>query len=147
MIEIVDRLRLLLDAASAAGTADDSCADPVAWGADTLYVFEAENGDLHEPVGDGSEDRELFEVIAVYIADAAGENQMTARHRDVSVALDQRKEAYLRAVRENRTMLDDGGVELWADLRGRADMGFVRAIQVRGVAVRIAGYRFIPPLI
>lgn len=154
MIERIDQLRALLIAAiltiQPEAVADDSCADPVAWAPATLYVFEGDSGDFHEASGDGSIDTERFQIRAVYVADATGENQMGPRTRAVSVELDQVKEAMLAVVRETRVLdiLDDDGatVQLWADLNGSADMGFIRAIRQRGTSVLIAGYGYIPGL-
>lgn len=155
MIELVDEIRTVIGApavASLDATVDDSCADPVAWEANTLYAFESEGeADVHEPEGDGSIDREIFEVTLVYISAADDENRMGPRHRETSVTLDAVKEAAMTLIRGNRerstTDPDSGAtVQLWADLRGRGDMGFVRALNLRGVAIRVRGYRFIPGL-
>jgi hypothetical protein len=155
MIEIIDALRLLLIEAVQTvdpnARADDSAADPVAWSGSTLYVYEADTGDIHQPEGDGSLDTEIFTVQATYIAEASAEAKMGARTRPVSVQLDAVKEAMLSTVRANRTLgaldVESGAtVQLWADLRGSADMGFIRAIRQRGVAVNISGSRQIPGL-
>lgn len=154
MIEVIDNLRPLLLAAAQTikpeTVGDDSLADPIAWAAGTLYVFEDDAGDTHAPQGDGSIDLEIFQLRAVYIADGTGEEHMGPRIREVSLELDRVKEAMLGAVRANRVLdiLDDAGatVQLWADLRGAADMGFIRAISQRGVSVLVSGYAFIPGL-
>lgn len=155
MIDLIDALRELLEPSSlddpaiaASGTRlDRSCAQPFTFEPDTLYAYEeldqrileetyAES--IIEPGAFVGVERQNFTIVFVYSADGTGENAAMKRERAVSIALDDRRNGYLRLLKDHRTHGD-----LWHHLAGSADADYVRQLEVRGIAVRITGYRFV----
>lgn len=144
MLDIMDGIRELLEpSATTTVVTDDTGADPFVYEPNHLYVFES--GDVRDLAGNSPADIERFSVVAMFVADDAGEEADQTRRREITAALDDKRDAYLAAVRATRTFTDPGPPErvLWAHLQGSADADFVRALEVRGIAIRLTGWRFI----
>jgi hypothetical protein len=148
MIDLIDGLRMLLEPldpddpeVSVNGAhVDDSCSAPFEWLANTLYAYaESDRRTTDETSAGGlSMERQNFAVVAVYVADGEGENPTGQRRRAVSEALDARRAAYASAIRNNRTNGD-----LWQWVIAEFDDDYLRQLAVRGIMVRISGYRFV----
>lgn len=147
MIDLIDALRELLEPESEeAGVSvngvrlDNTAAMPFDFEPNTLYVVEEQDlRTLDETwTPEGGVERQSFIVNALYVIDSEGENAITRRSRAVSIALDEKRNEYCRLVRMTRTNGD-----VWHHIQASADADFVRQLQVRGIAVRITGYRFV----
>jgi hypothetical protein len=145
--DLIDALVALVEPTPAATLAiDHTCAEPIdptgyfnqvtTDTLATLYCYPSSR-DVHEPVGSPC-DRELFEVTLLYVVDDEGEQQSQQRSRAVSDELDAKAHAYLGVVRDNRS------TTVWSHITGAVDYDEVRRLQVRGIAVRVSGYRYIP---
>jgi hypothetical protein len=118
---------------------DDSGAEPFDFLPGWLYAFGT--GDTRSPTGAGPEDRQDFEITAVYSADAEAETGSGIRTRDLTAALDAKRDGYLRAVRECRNGYVRDGRRTWEHLIASADFDYLRTFGVRGVAIRLEGWR------
>lgn len=134
MLELIDALRdVLRDGLGIA--VDESGERPYDWTPETLYVWEESSA--WTSIGTG-EKREDFVVMAA-IAEATGEEAAGQRSRETTVALYGYRDAFLEAI---RTHANTGP---WADgnIEGASVPAYLRQLDVRGVAVRISGYRLI----
>lgn len=118
-------------------------AEPILWEANHLYLFE--DGDQHALAGVGNppEERELFSIVAIYVADSGDEEAKQRRTRAVSEALDVRRHGYAAAIAANRSRYATGGATPWQHLESSLDADFVRNFNIRGFALRISGYRYL----
>lgn len=133
-----------LEVAAQSGTVVDlNAAEPVIWQPNHLYLWD--EGDQHALAGVGNppEEREVFEVTAIYVADSQDEEAKQRRTRAVSEALDLKRHEYAAAIAANRSKYVSGGATPWSHLESSLDADFVRDINVRGFALRITGYRFL----
>lgn len=143
MIEAIDAMREMLEPPdpakpefSMSGLAiDSSCAqplDPAPW---TVYAWE-ETSRQHS-IGTG-EVQEDFEFVIV-ATEPASEAADVERSRDVSVALDDRRETWLKLIRNG------GPGRPWANgsLQAMVDADMLRQLGLRGLAVRVTGYRIV----
>jgi hypothetical protein len=152
MIDVVDGIRELLEPASIDPAVsvngvklDDTGAMPFEFEAETLYVVaQTDQRTLAETIretSDGSTEgveQQNFSIVALYVVSGEGENSQGRRSRNVTLALDQKADDYCRLVRSHRTNGD-----LWHHLQAAVDHDFVRQLQIRGIAVRLTGYRFV----
>lgn len=151
MIDVVDAIRDLLEPPSDADESvsvngiaiDRTCAMPFEFRPETIYAAEAsdvrtlEETMLETAGGTIGVERQTFGVTLLYVVDGEGENAELRRSRAVSIRLDAKRNEWLRKVREHRI----GPV--WDHLQGSSDVDFVRQLQVRGIAVRLTGWRFV----
>ena len=104
---------------------------------DTLFLFEW-GPDIRGLAGASPQDLERFALQAVYVADAKDEEPQERRRRDVTETLDAKREFYAARIRQRRSAAS------WSHLECTIDGDYVRAFEVRGVALRISGWRVVP---
>lgn len=148
MNDIIDALIALLEPSPAATLMiDRTCAPPIdptgyfnkAGGVDyTASMYAYPTADDHRLDGASPCDVEYFEVTVLYVVDDEGEQDAEQRTRDVSDALDTKGHDYLALVRANRN------IGPWDHLQGRIDYGAVARLEVRGIAIVLTGYRYVP---
>lgn len=147
MIDVVDGIRDLFEPPSTLdpelstnGVAiDRTCAEPFEKIANTVYAWEAACRETS--IGTG-EVRQDFEVDVLYVVDNLGENAIALRSREVSEALDTKRSAYMKLVRDHANM--GFGDRLGAgDMQATSDADFLRQFEVRGIAIRVTGYRLV----
>lgn len=150
MLDVIDGIVELLEPENERIVkVDDSGAEPLDYAPDTLYVFEA--GDNREQAGHSpSSDLARFTLVAILTVDDQAERAKGRRMREVSQKLDTKREEYLRKVRRNRTgplIMGDANVPanspLWGNLTGAANPEFIRALDVRGLAITLTGWRLV----
>ncbi len=135
MIDLLDALRYLLSDGTDLAT-DDTCERPYEWKPDTLYVWEESSN--HEPFESGPVVRENFVIVAA-IAERTNEEARGERSRETTEALYGHRDRMLDLIRLNRS------VGLWEDghLRAESVPGYLRQLEIRGIALRITGYRLV----
>ena len=142
ILDVVDALRDLLeppfdDERSVNGVLiDRTCSQPNAdTVANTIYAWEAARAEV--PIGTG-EVRQNFAVTLLYVVDNVGE-AAGERDRSVSEALDAKTDEYMKLIRLHAHVppWDSGNVQ------ATSDADFVRQFEVRGVAIRVTGYRLV----
>lgn len=137
IIPVIDGLREVLEPTLPADASSDTTgAEPFIYAAKTLYVYEDA---LEERIAAGEQIEQSFEIMAVYVADAMQEEPTQERSRELTEALSSLRDAWFERIAEIRARED----ELWSDIRGRAEHDLIRALEVRGFAVRYIGRRFI----
>jgi hypothetical protein len=150
VIDVVDGLRDLLeppdaqnDGFSLNGVAiDRSCAEPIGDAqANTVYAWEEACRD--KPIGTGEVQRD-FEIVVLYVADGAGELAIGQRSRDVSEALDAKREAYMKLIRENANIGFGGDAPTGrGNIQATSDADALRQFATRGIAIRVTGWRLV----
>lgn len=133
---MIDVLIAIADLVKGDATVDEALSMPYDFEPGVLYVWEEARD--HRSIGTG-EVREEFEIVAVYVTGNEGEAAIAQRSRDVTAKLDAWATAALDAVREN------AHVPPWAsgNIRASTDADFLRQLGVRGVALRVSGYRLV----
>lgn len=150
MIDIVDGLRNLLEPTP--GTTGvilhDNASAPlnaeldISNGAKHLWVYLVD--DTHELSGVGTppEEREVFEVNALFVIDDTGEREQGARLRTISIELDTKTHAYTAIIAANRSKYLTGTPAPWAHLATSvSSLEDYRGLDARGFVLRITGYR------
>lgn len=142
MLEVVEALRALLEPDP--DLVDDTGEMPFTWEPDTLYVFEDESS--WSRLDTGGMMREDFAIMAVYVR-PADEAPLARRDRGVTETLDARRVRYLTAIAENPSMPASSGdpddPPLWSHIMGASLPRYLRELEVRGIAVRVVGYRLL----
>lgn len=135
LLDVVDGLRELLASAAGISAVDDTGERPFDWTPDTLYVWEESAG--RTPIG-AIEQREDFVIMAA-VVDATAEEAFGKRDRATTVRLYQWQEAMIEWIRLHPN------VGPWQDgnIVGSSVPSYLRQLDARGIAVRIAGYRLI----
>ena len=137
LVPVIDALReLLVPTLPEGSSADDSASEPYIYEAGTLYVYEDA---LEERIAAGEQLMQEFEIMAVFVMDTVLEQATQDRRREITEALSSVRDAWLDAIAQVRARED----ELWSNMKGRADHDLIRALEVRGFAVRFIGYRYI----
>lgn len=140
MLDAVDALRELLEPPGTTVLKDDTAERPFNWAANTLYIYPVSDLHADADVGNPPTIRENFAIEAVYVADSQGEESKKERLRSVSTALDTKAHAYA-AILANARFRGTG--RPWEDARVTSvDWDRLRQLDVRGVAVRITGWRY-----
>ena len=147
MIEVVDGIRDLFEppdpldeGKSTNGVLiDRSCSDPFEKVANTIYAWEA--ACRESPIGTG-EIRQDFEVDVLFVLDNEGENAQALRSREVSEALDAKRSAYMKLVRDHANY-PFGSVADAGNMQATSDADFLRQFEVRGIAIRVTGWRLV----
>lgn len=137
MLDVVDGIRELLeDGSDATVSTDDSGERPYDWTPWTLYVWEESSA--HTSIGTG-EVREDFVVVAAIAVPNDGEESVGVRSRAVTERLDAKRNQYLDAIRRHTD------VGPWRDgyLAGASVPDYLRQLDLRGIAVRVTGWRII----
>lgn len=113
--------------------------------ADANWLYLWPGPDSHElsELGNPPKELERFDLTALYVADSKDEEASQQRKRTVSEAIDTKGHAYLELIRRNRSRYEAGTEAPWHNLVGRLDFDTIRNFNVRGVALRIAGYRYV----
>lgn len=134
-LELVDALVELVEpAATRIVAVDDSGAEPSEYLPSTLYGWISAD---EETIAEGLQKQHGFEVTLVLVSAETAEEAELERDETVSIYLSAKREAYLAAIQGSRA------TAMWDDLVGSADEAFIRALDVRGLAVRARGYRFL----
>lgn len=128
----IQMVRAMLAAAVPGARQEQSDSEPPIFRPGTLYVWEED--DRRSPASQGRQD---FIVRAVYIANDRGERAGLPRSREATIELDAAAAAMLDAVR----LAYAGGV--WEYASATVDPTVARAYGVRGIGLRIAGYRLL----
>jgi hypothetical protein len=134
VLDVVDGLRELLSDGLDVVT-DDTGDRPYEWTPGTLYVWE-ESSD-HQSIGTG-EIRENFVVMAA-IAAPSDEEAFGRKLREVTETLDAYRNTFLLKIRTNTN------VPPWSSgyIAGASVPNYLRQLDLRGLAIRVAGYRII----
>jgi hypothetical protein len=134
MLDVIDGLRDLLSDRLDIET-DDTGDRPYDWTAGVLYVWEESSGQIS--IGTG-EVREEFVVMAA-IASPSGEEAAGQKLREVTETLDGYRDTFLTRIRLN------SNIGPWASgtIIGASVPNYLRQLDLRGIAVRISGYRII----
>lgn len=141
MLDVIDALRALLEPSPSTVTKDDTLERPFDWKANTLYLYPVLDMHVDPESGVPPSVRENFTLEAVYVADSLGEESRKERNRAVSVALDAKAHAYADILAQNSTRA--GSTRPWDYIRvASVDWDRLRQLDVRGVAVRITGWRY-----
>lgn len=124
-------------------TVDLNGVEPFSFLKDTLYLWPV--ADSHELFESANPPRteERFEIVALYAADSKDEEAKQRRLRTVSEALDAKGHAWLDLIRRNRSRYEAGTPAPWKNLVARLDPDTIRNFNVRGIALRVAGYRYL----
>jgi hypothetical protein len=147
VLDVVDAIRDLLDT-DATVTVHDNAAAPLNAELDIeadskhLWVYLVE--DSHELAGVGTppEEREVFEIHAMYVIDDTGERESGQRSRTVSQALDAKTHAYTELIAANRSRYEAGTAAPWDHLATSvSSLEDYRGLDARGFVLRITGYR------
>lgn len=153
MLDLIDDLLELLEPGGAmdavtgirtatSGTSvDHTGAQPfeLEFAPDRLYAWPGRDSHETFEAGDPPSIRERFEVIAYYVADSGDEQAASRRLRSVSTALDTKAHAYMAIVAANQAPTGPGAP--WGNLGGEINPDVVRGFDVRGVALRLTGWR------
>jgi hypothetical protein len=140
VLDLIDAIADLLEPPATRSTKLDPAlgAEPFAYdSADTLYLFEW-GPDVRDLAGASGSDLERFAIQAVYVADSKDEEPKQKRRRDVTEALDAKREHYAQRIRQHRSGAS------WSHLQAVIDGDYIRAFEIRGFALRISGWRIIP---
>jgi hypothetical protein len=87
---------------------------------------------------------ERFTLELSYVVDSQAEYDAKRRKRSVSDALDGKAHDYAALIRRNRSRYDDGTPAPWHDLNlSGLDWSRLRSLNVRGVTLRLTGYRVV----
>jgi hypothetical protein len=141
VLDVTDALLALLEPAPSTVVKDDTAERPFEWVANTLYAYPVTDVHVDPETGAVPTVRENFTVEMVFVADHAGEEAKRERDRDVSVLLDAKAHAYADILARNSTR---GAGRPWDYARvASVDWDRLRQIDVRGVAVRITGWRYV----
>lgn len=139
MIDVVDALRELLEPnVGGEVTADDTCAQPYEYVADTLYAWVTAHSWISVGTGEAngpSEIEERFAIRVVLALSNSGEEAKLARDRDVSKALDDKAASYLSLIATHAQ------TPPWDSLSATVDHDFLRQFEVRGIALVVTGWR------
>lgn len=149
MLDLVDALRNLLEPTpgTTGVTLHDNAAAPlnaeldISNGSKHLWVYAVE--DTHELSGVGTppEEREVFEIHAMFVIDDTGEREAGARLRAISIELDTKTHAYAAIVAANRSRRV-GSVTVWDHIASSvSSLEDYRGLDARGFVLRIIGYR------
>lgn len=105
---------------------------------DRLYGWPT--ADRHEvfEAGDPPSERERFTLDLLYVADSRGEQAASRRLRSVSEAVDAKAHGYLALIAAHKAL-----GTLWDDLRGEINPDTIRGFNVRGVGLRLTGWRYL----
>jgi hypothetical protein len=137
VIPVIDAVRAMLEPTLPAGSSsDNSASEPFIFEERTLYVYEDA---LEEHIAAGFQLEQTFEIVAVYVSASNPEEATQQRTRAITEELSSLRDAWFATIAEVRARED----ELWSDMIGRAEHDLVRALEVRGFAVRFIGRRFI----
>lgn len=148
MLDVVDAIRNLLEPTPGAVTVHDNAAAPldaevdIAANEQHLWVWLVE--DTHELSGAGNppEEREVFEIDAMYITVDSGEREQGKRLRSVSQSLDTKLHAYTALIAANRSRYANGTRAPWDHLATSvSSLEDYRGLDARGFVLRITGYR------
>ncbi|MBA2439579.1 MAG: hypothetical protein H0V50_02765 [Thermoleophilaceae bacterium] len=115
---------------------DETAAEPFDWLPNTLYAYLLPMV-IHEPFESGPSVYERFSARIVYVADDEGEAAGRRRSADVSDLLDQKRSAYLDALR--RAM---SAPPHWSFASAR-EVAAPDTLQTRAVSLQLSGYRIL----
>lgn len=113
---------------------DVAGSEPFTYKPNTLYVWMEDD---EEPELSAETSRQNFVIRSVYVADALDEEPQHRRRRDVSMVLDTKRKEYLDRIEAAMSGAD------WEHITGSADWDAIRALEGRGIAVLIRGYRLL----
>ena len=99
-------------------------------GADRHRVFE---------LGDPPSEREEFQLELLYVAES-GEQAKSRMQRAISSAIDTKAHEYAAVVAANKAPKSDAGLP-WSELNLEINPDTVRGFNVRGVGLRLTGWR------
>lgn len=133
MIELLDALRVFLVDESGLPS-DDTAEQPFDFTAGTLYVWEESS--VQRPIDTGGV-REDFVIMAA-IPERTSEEALGKRSRETSLALDAHRNRMLYLIRHHASVAG-----FWDHIEGASVPSFLRQLELRGIAVRISGYRII----
>jgi hypothetical protein len=111
---------------------DDTGAEPFIYKPNTLYLWLEDD----EEIELSPEARQHnFVIRALFTTDSLDEEPQHRRRRDVSITLDTKRKEYLARI--EAAMIGED----WQYISGSADWDAIRALEGRGIAVLIRGYR------
>lgn len=132
--EILADIRTILEPGAAVAK-DLTEAKPFAYAPQTLYVYPERVSEV--PIETGPTRRQDFTVRVELTGPDLGEEASQQRDQAVSAFLDGRRGAYFAAVRAN-----ERGAR-WDHLRAAEDPNGPATLQVRGIGLRLSGYKIV----
>lgn len=134
VLDICDALALVLEPLADPNTVVVLDTEPGEFEQDRLYVWPTRWDEV--PFETSSARRQEFDVLAVYMPEAEGEEATGERSRDLADLLDAKRAAYMAAIRHNQT------TTVWGFIRAAVEAAPV-TIQSRGAQVRVSGWRIV----
>lgn len=104
---------------------------------DRLYGWLLEDRHVVWELGDPPSERENFSFALLYVAES-DEQAASRRSRGVSEAMDAKAEGYLAAIAAGRSSAS------WEEISGGVDRAVVTGFSVRGIGLRVDGWRYRP---
>ena len=114
---------------------DETCAKPFSYKPRTLYLYPTRV--VETAFESGTARRQDFTLVAEVTAADEGEEPDLERKTTVSEFLDDRREAYFAAIRDNQVSSD------WLYLRAAEEGPGPATLEHRSLALRLTGYRFV----
>lgn len=130
MQSVIGRLKVLLEPS---GSSDAADSEPFIYRPGVLYVWEEDHDATDEALPGTLIHR--WRATAIWTADRLDEQARGQARREVSVALDAKESAYLAILHANTQTQD------WDHIQARVDHDLIRALGVRGFALRLSGYQ------
>jgi hypothetical protein len=146
MLDVVLAVAELLEPDSSGVVRDESGAEPFFYVPNTLYAWCSD--DRHVPDGAGGPlpcVREEFEITAVFAAADDAEQAGKQRSGALSATLDAKGAAYALAIAQNRSRYSNLSDTPWEHLVATVDHDVTSDRDIRGVGMRISGYRYLYP--
>jgi hypothetical protein len=144
VIDVLDAVLALLEPDGSDVRRDDSAAEPFDYQPKTLYGWVSD--DSHDVFGTGIPQpcvQENFEISLIYSGADDADQTARLKSRALSKELDAKAAAYAAAVNANRSRYANGTPAPWQDLNARVDHDLVVDRDVRGIGMRVRGYRFL----
>jgi hypothetical protein len=135
ILDLIDRILTFLDPDPQVRK-DSSGRIPDTFEPGTLYLFPDDEIE-YVNVESGPPRQQNFKLIALYVADAEGEEPAQTRLARVTGVLSSKRDDYLAKLTARESC------DLWDHIEGSSDMDWTRNFEGRAVAVRIEGYRFL----
>jgi len=144
MIEVLDAVLELLEPDGSGVRRDHSAAPPFDYQPKTLYGWVSD--DTQDIFSTGVPQpcvQENFELSLIYSGVDDADQAARLKSRALSVELDTKAAAYAAAISANRSRYANGTPAPWQHLTARIDHDLVADRDVRGIGMRVRGYRFL----
>lgn len=154
MLDVIDALLNLLEpggamdaetalrTATSGTTVDHTAARPyqVEFQPNTLYAWPGPDRHVVTEAGNPPSEREEFTLELLYCATSSSEQAKSQALRAVSAVVDAKAHAYMAVVAANKAPSSNPDAP-WSELRGEINPDTIRGFNVRGVGLRLTGWR------